>query len=155
MINFKLNEINPRNGSKYSPNLYKFLKKNKGRSFKVFEDKEGYLWIGDYEEGFGNPKGYFVGHRLIRVLCEGSKVIPFAWIAKSLGELKELRHFWDDYKIIGRCAIDLDHSMWFQGDENRFSKSEFGESRSCDWCGQKQKRVETSHKIIKTRWEND
>lgn len=47
--------------------------------------------------------------------------------------------FFEDYKKIGRCLFDSNHSGWLLGDENRFAYSD-EDTRECNWCNLKQKK---------------
>lgn len=123
-----LSAINPKNGSKFSPNLYKWLSKksspHRAWSSRVYKDKDGILWIGILE------KRELIGSMLIGVLCNGTKEGTAAWQKIDAVEIKD---FWTRYREIGRCAIDAEHSMYFIGDDSRWSIN--GDSRSCLWCG--------------------
>lgn len=108
--------IAPKNGSKYSPNLYQWMKAQERRSrawaFRVYRDADNILWIGmlDNRE--------LIGSKLIAVLCNGAKEETAAWQNIHAVDLPD---FWVDYVAHGRCAIDADHSMWFINDESRWS----------------------------------
>lgn len=121
--------IHPRHGSKYSPNLYKWLtmrsRKHHAWTSRVFRDKEGVLWIGFLDDG------YFIGTQLMEVLCSGTKAESAAWC--NLGRMTEIEEFWERYTEVGRCAIDPAHTMFFIGDETRWLAT--GDHRECQWCG--------------------
>jgi len=120
--------VNPKNGAKFSPNLYQWLTKreNRGRwkTAVVCKDKDGALFIGTVDDG------WLHGSKLMRVLCVGGKAEVFAFY---LGQPEEIADFWQRYMAIGRCAIDQAHSMYFTGDETRWKTD--GETRECLWCG--------------------
>lgn len=129
-----LQNIDPSRGAQYSPNLYKWVKKyyrRYGRTAEalpyVYRSKDGELWIGRLFEGDGS----IIGCRLISVLCNGAKEETFNHI--SVRELEHQVDFWDRYMEVGRCAIDAEHSMYFVGDDSRWSRS--SDTRSCLWCG--------------------
>ena len=121
--------INPRNGEKYSPNLYKWLTLRtmayRKHISRVYGAEDGTLWIGYIEDG------ELFGSRLISVLCNGSKEQTACWV--NLGHLVEVADFWPRYVADGRCAIDQNHNMLFVGDESRWKVD--GDTRHCQWCG--------------------
>ena len=121
--------IHPRNGAKYSPNLYAWLtlrtKKHRAETSRVFADKKGTLYVGFQDDG------YLIGSRLIAVLCNGKK--EQSWAFGYLGDLTEVPDFWMRYEAVGRCAIDPAHKMHFVGDDTRWRTN--GEHRECLWCG--------------------
>lgn len=122
-------KINPNNGDKYSPNLYRWLikrdKKHRAWSSRVYRSSDDVLWIGGFFDGD------FIGARLNEVLCNGAKQDSACWV--TLNNLVEVDDFWQRYTIDGRCAIDTDHDILFVGDGSRW-KTE-GDNRSCTWCG--------------------
>ncbi len=75
--NLDIKAISPKNGDKYSPNLYKFLTSSRREITamygQVYRDKQGILWLGHRDED-----GWFMGARLIAVLCQGRRVGTFA-----------------------------------------------------------------------------
>lgn len=124
-----LKAISPSNGAKFSPNLFRWLSlkgKRRAVTSKVYRDDRGDMFIGFIENG------YFVGSRLIQVLCDGvTPVMAYPGLQHSL---KELDWFWDGYIKEGRCVIDPEHSISFLNDDNRWSIK--GSKRSCLWCGE-------------------
>jgi len=120
--------VNPKNGTKFSPNLYQWLTKRDTRRLRknavVCKDKDGKLFVGALDDG------WLHGSNLMRVLCVGGKAEVFAFY---LGAHEEIANFWQRYMEIGRCAIDQDHRMYFTGDDARW-KTE-GDTRHCQWCG--------------------
>jgi hypothetical protein len=122
--------IDPRNGRRFSPNLYRWLtargRQHRARLAGVYTDSKGTLWIG-YPGDFGD----FIGQKLMSVLCNGAKADSGCWV--NLGHLIEITDFWPRYMIDGRCAIDTEHTMFFIGDETRWDVD--GDTRQCRWCG--------------------
>ncbi len=123
-------KIDPVNGTKYSPNLYRWLtvrsRKHRGWTSRVYRDAKGALWI-----GYLDDLGRLVGQGLSAVLCSGAKAGTACWVHP--GPLKEVTDFWAHYMRDGRCAIDASHSVSFLGDDTRWSVN--GDTRSCQWCG--------------------
>lgn len=121
-----IKKINPRLGDKYSPNLYKYMRKNKGAQMyaRAYKDNDGHVWIGYIHEGD------FIGARLNAILCNGSKVLTFCY--SRFDGLEEIKSFWPGYIRIGRCAIDPEHQTPFLGDTRWEQKEGI---RSCRWCG--------------------
>jgi hypothetical protein len=124
--------VHPRNGAKYSPNLYRWLtsRKRKHRAWtsRVYRDKAGTLWIGMLD------LGDLVGAPLMNVLCYGTKAESCCWV--NLRGLVEVADFWPRYVIDGRCAIDTEHRKSFVGDDTRWTQE--GDTRACLWCGKAQ-----------------
>ena len=121
--------VAPRNGAKYSPNLYKWLtmrnKKHHAWTSRVYRDGSGTLWIGMLD------LGDLIGARLMNVLCCGAKAESFCYV--GMRGLVEVADFWPRYTAVGRCAIDPAHKMHFVGDDTRWRTN--GEHRECLWCG--------------------
>jgi hypothetical protein len=149
-MNFDLSAINPANGDKYSPNLYKWLRKrikSRDEDIRVYALKDELLgdrlFIGSFYDG------EFHGTQLGEVLRRGTK----AEICCYVGRLKfmEVPDFWQRYLAIGRCAIDTKHTGWFMGDESRFIEN--GDTRTCQWCGAAQYRKRWTETVERMRWE--
>lgn len=142
-----ISSINPKLGTKYSPNLFKWLKKrgkeHRQWTSRVYTDKHGYLMIGYPDDSF------FIGSNLITVLCNGSNAESFA-ICRIM-PVKEVDGFWDRYIEVGRCAIDPKHDMVFQNDDERWETT--GDSRVCRWCGEKQVRKSWKEVVTHYKWE--
>lgn len=140
--------IHPRNGEKYSPNLYQWLSKrdDKMRAWasRVYRsaDKTWVSWI-----GWISDDGEFFGNRLGNVLCHGLKAEV---ICVNNVELEEIPDFWARYTAVGRCAIDVDHTMSFIGDENRWKQT--GDTRECQWCGAKQRLDRWTETVEREAW---
>lgn len=124
--------VDPRNGSKYSPNLYRWLtmrsKKHHAWTSRVYRDKGGTLWIGMLD------LGDLIGARLMHVLCYGTKAESFCYV--GMRGLVEVVDFWPRYVAEGRCAIDPEHARYFVGDDTRWTQD--GDTRACLWCGKAQ-----------------
>lgn len=120
--------ISPAAGDKFSPNLYKWLTmpRRNHRSARVFADRDGVLWIGSVYE-----PGWFIGARLLNVLCMGRSADSTC--IYGLRGLTEVLGFWERYAADGRCAIDTQHEMHFMGDKTRWQTD--GDTRRCLWCG--------------------
>jgi hypothetical protein len=148
--NIDLNSINPKNGDKYSPNLFKLLT-NKRREIaatygQVYRDKQGVLWL-----GYRDEEDWFMGARLIAVLCNGRKTDTFAHPPAMGRALVAVKDFWKRYVADGRCAIDKAHDMWFVGDASRWQVK--GKLRTCLWCGRvQQKKVRFVKKVTSEQW---
>lgn len=140
--NLDLSAIHPKKGAKYSPNLYQHLTTKRSKAFSryahVYKDKDNTLWLGYLDEGL------LIGARLAQVLRYGAKAERFAYT--NLGPLNEVPDFWQKYVAHGRCAIDTAHTMYFIGDDARWSVT--GNARTCLWCGQVH---QTLHEVTETR----
>lgn len=131
-----LESIHPKLGARFSPNLHGFLKTRRNQSMlrfgRVYKDPEGALWLGYPDEEF------FVGARLISVLCNGARTNTAAHVRVVRG-LTEVEGFWNDYRRYGRCAVDPAHRMGFVGDDTRWTTN--GDQRDCLWCGKASQRM--------------
>lgn len=130
--------VDPRNGGKYSPNLYKWLtmrsKKHHAWTSRVYRDGDGVLFIGMMDDGD------LIGARLMNVLCYGTKAE--SWCFTKTADMVEVADFWPRYMAEGRCAIDTEHKHHFIGDDTRWTQD--GDTRACLWCGKMQQ--------VLTRW---
>lgn len=140
--------VNPANGDKYSPNLYKWLKKFRQYNFGIYENSgasmfRGSLFIGSIDVP------WFDGTHLRTVLCRGTKATMYAYVGAHL--FKELPDFWPRYIEIGRCAIDTDHIQRFVGDDNRYVT--VGDTRTCQWCGASQHLRRWQEVVEREQWE--
>jgi len=121
--NLDLKLINPKNGDKYSPNLYKFLTSNRHSIAAIYaliyRDSQGVLWL-----GYRDEEGWFMGVRLMAALCSGRRADTFAYPPKFGQTLVEVKGFWMRYIRDGRCAIDKAHDMYFVGDKTRWEVKE-------------------------------
>ncbi len=132
-----LDDIHPRLGSKFSPNLHEYLKNESSfmqRCARVFKQDDGTLWL-----GFMDDTGSLIGQRMSHVLCYGKKAQTFSYM--RLEGLVEVADFWARYRQQGRCAIDEQHKQYFVGDESRWNVSADGLTRECLWCGKVRQRL--------------
>lgn len=142
-----LKAIHPSNGSKFSPNLHKFLSSKRRQASlrlqRVFVDSDQQLWIGYFDDDC------FIGARLMQVLCMGAKAQTLAYV--RMKDLVEVADFWAKYEATGRCAIDPEHKMHFIGDDMRWSVQD--DTRSCLWCGQgHQRQQQRVTQAVRTEW---
>lgn len=131
--------INPKVDPKYSPNLYRFLRRkylNFPVPVSVFKSDRG-LIIGFIHDGD------FIGCRVSVALSLRPQTGCFSGEAKHC---KVVSTFWDDYVKHGRCAIDPGHKMTFGDEDQRWTYSSNGRFRTCNWCGQSKQR----RKIVRT-----
>ena len=130
--------IDPRNGPKFSPNLYRWLtsRKHQHRAWtsRVYRDADGVMWIGMLD------LGDLIGCTLNSVLCNGAQENSACWV--NLRGLQEVADFWVRYMSDGRCAIDIEHTTYFIGDDTRWTQND--DARHCLWCGKVQQ--------VFTRW---
>jgi hypothetical protein len=145
-IKVLLSAFSPAGGSKFSPNLYRWLQRDLRRYGAlvlpgVFAAKDGTLWIGRWHDD------YFVGVRLIEVLCSGLEARKFAYRKLDVAVVGD---FWARYASVGRCAIDVTHQEAFIGDELRWQTD--GARRSCLWCRAcvQTKQIRTEQRQIET-----
>lgn len=142
-----LDQIAPKCGAKYSANLHRWLtsKNHPTRSWasRVYRDTRDILWIGilDGRELFGT--------KLIAVLCNGASEPTAAWQNIDAVEVPD---FWAQYTLVGRCAIDLDHSMMFVDDKTRWSVT--NDVRACTWCKASQHLKRWTENVERQEWVN-
>lgn len=139
--------IHPRNGEKYSHNLYAWLtdrnRPHRAKTSRVYRDTVGALWIGHLD------LGDLIGARLYGVLCNGAEEQSAYWDARGLDEASD---FWLRYMADGRCAIDQEHNQHFVGDATRWRVD--GDTRTCMWCGKvRQTLVRWTETVERERWE--
>lgn len=142
--NFDRELVSPDRDSKYSLNLYRYLRRAKSdlQFVKAFRQVEsGELWLGFLFDGD------FIGNRMMRILCD-SRTAAYSFSMRDVGTLDEVPEFWTAYLRDGRCAIDPEHRMGFIGDTQRWTIQ--GSRRRCNWCGNaEQQRVTwTETKVI-------
>lgn len=145
MIN--LDNINPQNGSKYSPNLYKWLSNRRETARKTFGvySLKGELYIGHIRRN-----GEFIGARLSSVMRIGNKA-DFGTF--GLLAITRVSDFWQNYERLGRCIFDPEHRKSFIGDEDRWQKGEM--SRSCSWCGECVQGLHRWEEVVeRSEWRN-
>lgn len=153
-----LNAINPKNGDKYSPNIFKWVKRAtkdnplfyKEENLVAYRDKEGCVHIG-FASADKREKNWISGRQLEEVLGSGGYLVSRPPFAMNIAAMLMLANFWSEYIKRGRCAIDKDHVRRFIGDENRWHTK--GNTRTCQWCGKaKQKLVKRKEVIIREDW---
>lgn len=135
-------------GDRYSPNLLRWLKKNRPRfgGAVAFRALDGRIFIG---WKFADDDGWFSGSALNTILTRGALAEVFAH--PDGGNFTEVNGFWSAYDRIGRCAIDSAHVRMFIGSETRWR--EVGDVRECLWCGEhKQRRERYSVTEERERW---
>lgn len=142
--------INPSNGTKFSPNLRKWLMKHHKNALpKVYrEKKDGAIWFGYIDKQFG-----LMGTHGFGVLCDGGKDGSGNrdWLNEKT--LVELPNFWRDYAKRGRCVFDPEHDHHFIGDGDRWIVSGRGQYRSCRWCGEcHQQLFKWTEKVKREKW---
>jgi len=142
-------KINPNKHQKYSPNLFKYLKKNIVHKHldEAWLDKDGYKWL-----GYINDEKEFFGAMLNRVLCLGVKESSGCYYLAQFEGLTKVQDFWSEYIRMGRCAIDKDHDTHFINSESRYIENET--HRECTWCGQKQFKRRWEETINREEWVN-
>jgi hypothetical protein len=144
----ELGEINPKRHEKFSENLYNWLNSRKQKTFikeqKVWQDSNKELWIGWKHDG------ELIGTRLFSVLCNGSKAETMCYPASI--KLTEVPNFWENYKKLGRCAIDPEHTVSFLSSKSRWSVT--GTARICNWCGQHQQLDQRKKTVVIKTWKN-
>jgi len=147
-----LDRTHPAKGSKYSPNLHKWLSAWTRRYSKtaeaiprVFQDADGGFWIGMLHESDNS----LIGCRIMGVLCNGAREATANYIRER--NLVELPTFWQDYVRDGRCAIDTDHKNHFIGDTDRWVTT--FDVRACRWCGHHvQVKLVWAETVSKSEW---
>lgn len=133
-----LNKINPKNGKKYSPDLYRFLRHNP-QYHQAYRDRDGLLYLGYMNDGF------FHGQRIGAILS-GRKQ-SYCYTGSS--NWRELKGFWPKYIRIGRCVLDPKHLYDYDGRYQPVGKT----GRQCQWCGAKMKLRRWTEKVKRSRWE--
>lgn len=145
-LQVSLSDISPARGGKFSSNLHRWLVRDRqayrSAAFPgVFTGKDGALWIGRWHDD------YFVGVRLMGVLCSGLEAKKFAYRSPNLVQVDD---FWPKYANVGRCAIDPAHEEFFMGDETRWRLVE--DTRTCLWCQAcvQKRRSHTEQRLVET-----
>jgi hypothetical protein len=125
--------IDPKLNPKYSPNLYKWIRKNWSKVAQpVIVTNPGNY--GARCIGLLHDDGWMSASVLMAALCNGAKEDTMA-LHPGHSSIKAGVDdtFWDRYIRDGRCAIDADHQTYFIGDETRWKVT--GKVRECLWCG--------------------
>lgn len=151
-----LEDINPTNGDKYSPNLYKFMRARlRDCNWARWQVA---TWSSDYgsfpclvrEWTDSNGVHLQMSAKLWEALCRGSKTCNGFYPGRRF--TFDRPNFWDEYKAIGRCAIDPEHRERFVAGD-RWEESADGQTRRCRWCGKVTQRLE-HYTEPRTRWVN-
>ena len=143
MSNLDLKAIDPRRSSKYSPNLFKYLRRDRDWNLKVFSS-QGNLYLGYIYDG------EFNGTHLHTVLSYGLKAERFCYFGRT--DFEEVPDFWEKYIAIGRCAIDPEHAICF-ADVGPMRFVEDGDMRTCQWCGVVQHLRRWQEVVDREAWE--
>lgn len=139
-------ELNPA----FSPNLYKWMKRNAhfyqegGTPATVWRIKpdapiankfgQNTLFLG-FPSGEHATDTTFIGVKLMAALKDGG--LKECWAYNHADQLEAIPNFWETYLQVGRCAIDPEHRTHFS--DQRFNQK--GDHRTCIWCGQHQQRT--------------
>lgn len=135
-----LSAIAPKISPAFSANLHRWMQTHGREGDTVYSLDAGGKLAKVYGSGtlfIGQPYGDysgdtdFSGVRLMEVLCNGSSAVRSCFAGDS-PSMVEVSGFWDRYKRIGRCAIDVNHSIGFRDDAERFN--EIDGRRVCKWC---------------------
>jgi len=142
-------KIDPKKFQAYSPNLYKYLNKDKIAQYKaeVWIDETGYKWL-----GYIDDETCFIGEKLNWVLCVGARESSSCYSLLRLGRLSKVDDFWDEYIRIGRCAIDKNHTTNYLNSDSRYIEND--NKRVCQWCGHKQYKRRWEETIQREEWVN-
>lgn len=133
--------INPKRHSKYSANLYKWLKQsrnvafNRTRVFLLPDDDGQYISWKPRQILIGSLyDGCVGGRRLSDILCGSRGVFSNTYCYPPAFKFIDITdEFWSEYIRDGRCAIDRSHIGFFSRDESRYQHA--GSTRKCRWCG--------------------
>lgn len=141
--------MHPKNGAKYSPNLYKWLTSHKkpyrAWTSRVYRGTDGTLYIGMMDHGD------LIGAMLYTVLREGAKAE--SWCYPPTRGMVEVADFWTRYLADGRCATDPEHARYFVGDHTRWRQE--GDTRTCLWCGKAQQVLARWTEVVERQeWRN-
>lgn len=142
--NLDLALIAPGTASKFSANLWHFLRANRAASrFSTgfLHREEGTVWLGYMHDGD------FCGTRLMQVLCEGAKATTGCYVGLA-SKLTLIETFWAGYIQLGRCFLDPHHSQHFIDPRWR----EEGDQRTCLWCGHTQHKQRWTEQVQREAW---
>lgn len=141
-----LASISPKNGPKYSPNLYRWMRSRKSwwrdQVVAYRDTKTDLLYLGYFDEV---PSDWLSAAMLNRILGVGSAATVCAY---RNHDFEMVPGFWSEYVRLGRCRVDPDHRQYFIGDETRWVYD--GEDvRYCAWCGEC-RQVRTQKRVTQT-----
>lgn len=135
-----LSAIAPKNSPALSANLHRWMRSHgrvgdtvyrldaSGKLCRVYG--AGTLFLGQpYADYRGDTD--FSGVPLMGALCNGSRATRVC-LGGAAPSLVEVENFWDQYKQVGRCAIDVSHSVGFRDEAQRFHLVDG--QRTCKWC---------------------
>ena len=126
--------INPKLHPKYSPNLYKWIRKNWFTLVTEYDQPIVVTNQPDRYIGMFFEDGWMSGVQLNRVLVNGAKERRWALHPDHQSVKSGVdAPFWERYIQDGRCAIDPEHQVGFVGDDTRWKYD--GKVRECQWCG--------------------
>jgi len=144
----QIKRFDPKLHPKFSPNLFAWMKARlrQGVPFSMYqmvESDRNILYI-------GMRNTHFTGTKLWGAM---STYAP----SRSVGgyivfdDTKRLPHWFDWYEQWGRCFIDPSHTHSFLDERWK----EEGDSRTCLWCGKRQRLRRWQEVIEKQQWENE
>lgn len=154
-IHFDLGCIWHTVNQKFSPNLYRFVKRHVETMKNNFPLEGFFSNIGsEYYLGYrfrevdGKKKSEeIMAVRAASVLVHGVK----AQMSVYEQPLMNAPDFWETYLRLGRCIFDPEHTVPFLHAENRYTASK--NRRVCNWCGFRQQRFIQRVVIEKVMWE--
>lgn len=135
-----LSAIAPKNSPAFSANLHRWMRSHGRVGDTVYRLDAGGKLARSYCAGtlfLGQPYADYCGDTdfsgvlLMGVLCNGSSATRVC-LAGDAPSLIEVENFWDLYKQVGRCAIDVNHSVGFTDHAQRFHQVDG--QRTCKWC---------------------
>lgn len=135
-----LSAIAPKNSPAFSANLHRWMRSHGrigdtiyrldagGKLSRIYG--AGTLFLGQpYADYSGDTD--FSGVLLMGVLCNGSSATRVC-LGGAAPSLVVVEDFWEQYKQIGRCAIDVSHSIGFRDEAQRFHLVDG--QQTCKWC---------------------
>lgn len=146
-LSFTLDQIAPKAGPKFSPNLHAWMRKNHRHDPNealVFRHADDALYVGYFYDDD------FIGSSLGQILTQGVRAETYCYPGRLFrpDKLIEVTDFWAGYIRLGRCFIDPEHRRDFIGER----WEERGAKRTCLWCGAKQKLVSTKKTVVARSW---
>ncbi|WAT32256.1 hypothetical protein [Pseudomonas sp. GXZC] len=135
-----LSAISPKKSPALSANLHRWMRSHGRAGDTVYRLNAGGKLSGLYAAGtlfLGQPYADYSGDTdfsgvlLMGVLCNGSSVTRVC-LGGAAPTLVEVEDFWEQYKQVGRCAIDVNHTVGFRDESKRFHLVDG--QRTCKWC---------------------
>lgn len=149
MIDYRL--LNPRRNPAFSPNLYKFLKREAKKGafdWQVwFSADPGHRPVLGYRDI--SDDRFLIGALLWQVLGNNHSEV-YAYTPRVAATYTSDETFWDRYLQIGRCALDPEHERYFLTPPDRWSEE--GDVRTCLWCGHVQQKHRWSERVVREAW---